>query len=214
MTSASTSCNAGSQHGHDGMTFTVPGPVQYFMIGTWGLTEIWEIDFVGCVSDGPPKPTKIIAGMITEGYNIAKLPTTWNFINGPKGKANTRLFDGKKFSAPVGGDNRQQHDELCVVQLNGVCPKGAKFKVHGKDNQVASTHLRHIRTAYSSNGNNWKCYTKGNCCGMTSASTSCNAGSQHGNNGMTFTVPGPAKYFMIGTWGLTEIWEIEFVGCV
>ena len=128
--------------------------------------------------------------------------------------AEQKLFDGKKLSAPVGGDSKQQHNELCVVQLNGECPKGANFRVHGKDNADANNDLRAIRTAYSSNGNDWKCYTQGECCGMTSASTSCGEGSHHGTSGMIFTVPGPTKYFMIGTWGLTEIWEIEFVGCV
>ena len=127
--------------------------------------------------------------------------------------AEQKLFDGNLKTA-VGGDSRAQHDELTVIKLNEVCKIGATFKVFGRDKGNAKTALRHIRTAYSPDGNSWKCYTKGDCCGMTKASTQCKWGSQHGNNGMTFTVPGPTKYFMIGTWGLTEIWEIEFVGCV
>ena len=71
------------------MTFSVPGPVQYFMIGTWGNTEIWEIKFVKCLDKPLGKiPTQIVAGKHTEGLNMAALPATWNFNNGPKGKDN------------------------------------------------------------------------------------------------------------------------------
>ena len=124
-----------------------------------------------------------------------------------------KVFDGDLKTA-IGGDSRKQHDELTVVKLNQVCKMGASFKVYGRDTSASSTALRHIRTAYSADGNKWKCYTKGNCCGMTAASDRCKWGSQHGNNGMTFTVPGPLQYFMIGTWGNTEIWEIQFLSCL
>ena len=95
-----------------------------------------------------------------------------------------------------------------------MCKNGASFKVYGRDKSYKTTALRHIRTAYSSDGKSWKCYTKGDCCGMTKASEQCKWGSQHGNNGMTFTVPGPVQYFMVGTWGQTEIWEIQFLSCL
>ena len=123
-----------------------------------------------------------------------------------------KIFDSD-LKTHIGGDKNSQHDELTVVKLAGVCKKGATFKVYGRDSSVSNTNLRHIRTGYSLDGKSWKCYTKGSCCGMTSPSTQCNWGSQHGNNGMSFTVPGPLQYFMVGTWGRTEIWEIQFVSC-
>ena len=124
-----------------------------------------------------------------------------------------KLFDGNLKTA-IGGDSKAQHDELTVVKLNEVCKNGAKFNVYGRDKGNAATALRHIRTAYSLDGNSWKCYTKGDCCGMTTVSTQCKWGSLHGNNGMTFSVAGPVQYFMVGTWGNTEIWEIKFVECL
>ena len=124
-----------------------------------------------------------------------------------------KLFDGD-LKSHIGGDKNGQHDELTVVKLNEVCKNGAKFNVYGRDRNVPNTDLRHIRTGYSLDGKSWKCYTKGDCCGMTKASEQCKWGSQHGNNGMTFSVPGPMQYFMVGTWGRTEIWEIQFVACL
>ena len=71
------------------MTFSVPGPVQYFMVGTWGLTEIWEIVFVKCLDKALPKvPTQIIEGRHTEGLNMQAIPGSWDFKSGPKGKDN------------------------------------------------------------------------------------------------------------------------------
>ena len=86
--------------------------------------------------------------------------------------------------------------------------------MYGRDRNVSNTDLRHIRTGYALDGKSWKCYTKGDCCRMTQASTQCKWGAAHGNNGMTFSVPGPVQYFMVGTWGRTEIWEIQFLACL
>ena len=87
-----------SVHGNNGMTFAVPGPVKYFMIATFGATEIWEIKLVSC--DGQVEsqiPVQIMAGKLTEGMNTNRIPGSWDFAK--KGKS--AAVCGRKYGRTI-----------------------------------------------------------------------------------------------------------------
>jgi hypothetical protein len=162
-----------------------------------------------CGTQTFPPTASIEEGRYTTGNAVGgAFPTNWQYSSA---LVDTKIFDGDE-STPISGDENGQHDEITAVKLTSVC-QSSSIRVWGRDRDVPSTDLRHIRVAYSMDGNSWSCYTKGDCCGMTTSSNQCNYGSVHGNNGMKFDIDSPAQYIAVATWGRTNIFEIELVSC-
>ena len=155
----------------------------------------------------------ITAAALSAG-NQAYTMLTWDFTSGTP---SAELFDGDT-ETPIGGDADNQHDEIVAVQLSMTCDT-SKFKVYGRDRDVPSTDLRHVRSAYSTDGQSWTCYTQsdaetqGGTPGLSTASTSCAEGPSHAPSGAEFSINGAASYVEFAFWGRTDIFEVELSEC-
>ena len=112
------------------------------------------------------------------------------------------------------GDNRcpsPQHDEVIASQLNDICDT-SKWTVYGEDRSIPSTDLRHIRVAYSMDGESWTCYTQSEGW-FDTPRTDCSVSSISPTSGVVLNFPSPAKYLMFGFAGNTHLWEVELRSC-
>jgi hypothetical protein len=77
------------------------------------------------------------------------------------------------------------------VQLSDTCDTSS-FAIYGQDRSIDSTDLRHIRSAYSTDGTSWTCYVQsddapqGGTPSFASASTNCGEGPSHAKSGSVF----------------------------
>ena len=135
------------------------------------------------------------------GMAISLMPDTSVYLDG------TVPADGSDLSGS-GGDENGQHDDIVAVKLSSVC-SSSSFAVYGEDRDVTDTALRHIRTAYSSDGTAWTCYTQTNSGseggtpafrGFGSGDSSCSEGPSHAPNGAVFNIPQPAQYVEFAFW--------------
>jgi hypothetical protein len=155
----------------------------------------------------------ITAAMLSEG-NQAYTMLTWDFTSGTP---SAELFDGDT-ETPIGGDQDNQHDEIVAVQLSMTCDT-SKFKIYGRDRDVPNTDLRHVRGAYSNDGQSWTCYTQsdaetqGGTPSLSDASTNCNEGPSHAPSGAEFSINGAASYVEFAFWGRTDVFEVELTEC-
>lgn len=123
---------------------------------------------------------------------------------------------------PVGGDENGQHDDIVAVRLSGVC-QSSSFAVYGEDRDIPATALRHVRVAYSLDGQAWTCYTQSNSgseggtpsfMAFGNGDTDCSEGPSHAPNGAIFNIPRPAQYVEFAFWGRTDIFEVELTDCL
>ena len=213
-----TDCSEGPSHAPNGAVMNIPNPAQYVEVSFWGRTDVFEVELASCdgTSLAAPLPASIRAGSISvadQAYGML----TWDFTSG---LATPELFDGD-LATPVGGDVNGQHDDIVAVQLDNICSTSS-FAVYGEDRDVVDTALRHVRVAYSLDGQSWTCYTQSDSgteggtpafMGPGRGDTSCSEGPSHAPNGAVFNIPSPAQYVEFSFFGRTNIFEVELVDC-
>jgi hypothetical protein len=160
---------------------------------------------------GPPSPpgwptisTIIDAARVTVGMGI---PTSYVW---DAGTSVPEVYDGLRSNTISATGNL--NGRCVVIRLAQQCAS-VSVALYGYDhNSVPYNQLRHMVSAYSTNGNTWTCYTQSEGW-FDTARTDCSVSSISPTSGVVLNFPSPAKYLMFGFAGNTHLWEVELRSC-